>query len=137
MVVYTHAPPYGGLYTCTTLWWSIHMHHLMVVYTHTYTTTWWSIHMHHLMVVYTHAPPYGGLYTCTTLWWSIHMHHLMVVYTHTPPYVTVHAERDHKSAILILRYGGVRQKRRILSFSFFRSGDAEGFIECSQLFQSC
>ena len=57
-------------------------------------------------------------------------------------YVTVHAERDHKSAIVILRYGGVRQKRRILSFSIFfaqgmRSGDAEGFIESSQLFQSC
>ena len=34
-------------------------------------------------------------------------------------YVTVHAERDHKSAIVILRYGGVRQKRRILSFSIF------------------
>ena len=34
-------------------------------------------------------------------------------------YVTVHAERDHKSAILILRYGGVRQKRRILCFSIF------------------
>ena len=34
-------------------------------------------------------------------------------------YVTVHAERDHKSAILILKYGGVRQKRRILSFSIF------------------
>ena len=34
-------------------------------------------------------------------------------------YVTVHAERDHKSAILILRYGGVRQKWRILCFSIF------------------
>ena len=34
-------------------------------------------------------------------------------------YVTVHVERDHKSAILILRYGGIRQKRRILCFSIF------------------
>ena len=95
MVVYTHAPPYGGLYTCTTLWWSIHMYHLMVVYTHappygglyTCTTLWWSIHMHHLMVVYTHVPPYGG----------IHMHHLMAVYTHAPPYGGLYTCRAAKS----------------------------------------
>ena len=34
-------------------------------------------------------------------------------------YVTVHAERDHKSAILILRYGGGRQNGRILCFLIF------------------
>ena len=33
--------------------------------------------------------------------------------------VTVHAERDHKSAILILRYGCGRQNRRILCLSIF------------------
>ena len=84
----SYAYAYGGVYTCTTLWWYIHMHHLMVVHTHappygglyTCTTLRW----------YTHAPPYGGLYTCTTLWWSIHMHHLMVVYTHVPPYGGIH-----------------------------------------------
>ena len=34
-------------------------------------------------------------------------------------YVTVHAERDHKSAILILRYSGGRQNRQILCFFIF------------------
>ena len=44
-------------------------------------------------------------------------------------YVTVHVERDHKSAILILRYGGVRQTQRILSFSIF------SLRECGRLYR--
>ena len=34
-------------------------------------------------------------------------------------YVTVHAETNHKSAILILRYGGGRQNQRIFCFFIF------------------
>ena len=53
------------------------------------------------------------------------------------PYVTVHAERDHKSAILILIRRRTAKTANFILFFFFRSGDAEGFIESSQLFQSC
>ena len=70
------------------------------------------------LVKYVHVMLILTPFTCSAL----NVRSSTLLYNHPgrqTEYVTVHVERDDKSAIIILKYGGVWQNQRILCFSIF------------------